>query len=483
MLLIFLEKEKTGGNMLIVNVASEINPYAKTGGLADVTGSMPLFMSDKNTIILFMPLYANVEKDFSPEIYSSFSVEMGFEKKTAVVKKLEPHKNITVFFIGEYNYFERDKIYGDYSDDAERFSFFSKSVLIFLKKEKINPDVIHCHDWQTGILPLFAREDDYFDKSVLCYTIHNIAFQGNFPYEKMFTAGIDTSYFSYDKIEFFGNISFMKAGIIYSDFVNTVSSSYRDETLTSEYGFGMQHVLNHRKFDYYGVVNGIDYKEWDSQKDKNIVKNYSSDDISGKKINKQAIMKEYFPEGNTQRPLFTAVTRLAFQKGIELIIKSIPELALKDCYIIILGSGDENYEKSLENLEKNFRSNFKFIKGYDFSLSHKLYSSSDFFLMPSLFEPCGLSQLISLRYGTIPVVRKTGGLKDTVRDVIIDEKEGNGFVFEKMNITDFNNAIENAVTFYSTDRFEALQKKVMKVDYSWKVTSDEYIKLYTKYRK
>ena len=469
--------------MLIVNVASEINPYAKTGGLADVTGSMPLSMADKNTIILFMPLYKNVEKDFSPEIHSSFSIKMGLEKKTVVIKKLNPHKNVTVYFVGEYNFFERDKIYGDYKDDAERFSFFAKVVLEFIKKQNILPDVIHCHDWQTGLLPLFAKEDSYFDKTVICYTIHNIAFQGNYPYEKMFTAEIDTSYFAYDKIEFFGNISFMKAGIIYSDFVNTVSSSYKDETLTSEYGFGMQHVLNHKKNDYYGVINGIDYKEWDAEKDKYIEKNYSSKTIIDKELNKKSMLKEYFNINKTDKPLFTAITRLSFQKGIGLIIASISEIVSKGCYVIILGSGEEKYEKDLEQLEINYSSNFKFIKGYDFALSHKLYASADFFLMPSLFEPCGLSQLISLRYATLPIVRKTGGLKDTVIDVIEDNKNGNGFVFENMKITDFNKAIDNAIKFYNSAKFENLKKKVMKQDYSWKVTSDEYMKLYLKYKK
>ncbi|MFA5478522.1 MAG: glycogen/starch synthase [Candidatus Muiribacteriota bacterium] len=470
--------------MNIFHLASEVNPYIKTGGLADVVGSLPVSQASirGNKVNILMPLYKKIPENFDVEYFTDFSVDTPYGKKTVIVKTFQHTKNIKVFFIGEYGYYFRDEIYGDYEDNAERFAFFSKSSLELIKKLDIKPDVVHCHDWQTGLTSFYGKKDKFFNNTVFAFTIHNIAYQGLFNYSDLYTMDIDSSYFTQDYLEFYGKGSMLKAGIVFSDFVNTVSPSYRNETLTPEYGFGMDGLLQSVSFKYSGIVNGIDIKEWNAEKDKMIYKKYSADKIDDKEINKKKLFQDMNLKYHSESALFVAVTRLAEQKGIELIINNIKFIAENGHKLIILGSGDKFYEDLLIEFEKKYAENVRVILKYDFELAHKLYAGADFFLMPSKFEPCGLSQLISLLYGTIPVVRKTGGLADTVLDLKTNPEIGTGFVFENFFIDEFQQALDNALTvFKNKNSFKNLKIRAMNQDFTWDNTSKEYLKLYKQY--
>ncbi|MGM0606794.1 MAG: glycogen synthase GlgA [Candidatus Muiribacteriota bacterium] len=471
--------------MNITHICSELNPFIKTGGLADVTGSLPKAQAkSKNEINIIVPLYKDIIENYSLDYYADFPMETPLGLKTVIVKKTKIKRKLTVYFIGEHSYFYRDKIYGDYEDNPQRFAFFSKAALNFLEKYNNIPDVVHCHDWQTGLVSLYARGNNKFKNTVFGYTIHNIAFQGLFDFTDLYSLELNSYYFTPDKLEFFGKGSFLKAGIIYSDFVNTVSPTYRDETFTPEYGFGLQGLLEWKRKDYYGVINGIDKDEWNPLKDNKIFNNYSYLKIAEKEPNKKELLKKVNLPFKKDRALFVSITRLADQKGIDLIINSASNIVKKGHYLIILGSGDTFYEELLKEFEKKFPQNIRVFLRYDFELAHQLYAGGDFFLMPSKFEPCGLSQLISMRYGNIPVVRKTGGLADTVDDWSEKEKKATGFVFRNFDSDSFNYTINRALDVFKKEKdFKSLIKNCMKQNFSWDETAKTYKKLYEKYTK
>ncbi len=468
--------------MKIIHIASEINPFAKTGGLADVVGSLPASISRLgHKVVMFMPLYKQVSEKYSLEFYSDFPLHTSQGIKTVLIKKKVIDKDTTLYFIGEHSYFFRDVIYGDYVDNAERFSFFCRAVLAFIKKEDLSPQVIHCHDWQSALVPLYARQDRYFEKTCFGYTIHNLAYQGVFPYEKIHQISLDPSFFTPDKLEFYGKINFMKAGVIYSDFINTVSPTYRDETLTSKFGWGLEGLLDTRSKDYYGIVNGLDYTEWDPANDPDIFVKYDSLSLRKKEENRKKIMKKSNLLVRPGKALFVAITRLADQKGMDLLVHAVHKIAASGHSFILLGSGEKRYEDMFLHLEKTYKDKVRCYMKYDFAMAHKLYAAGDFFLMPSKFEPCGLSQLISFRYGNIPIVRKTGGLADTVENISENLSSGDGIVFEDYNTKSIDKAIEKAFEVYKSDSFDAIRKRIMLNDFSWERTAKKYISLYERY--
>jgi starch synthase len=453
----------------------------KTGGLADVTGSLPKYLDEGNDIVLIMPLYKAVDEKFSPSYYKDYAFNFD-GVKTVVVKELRIRPKIKIYFIGEHGYFFRDEIYGSYSDNAERFAFFSAFVCFFLEKENIAPDIIHSHDWQAALVALYGRKKEYFNKTVFAFTIHNLAYQGVFPKEKLFKIGLDYSYFTPDTLEFYGNLNFMKAGIIYSDFFNTVSPTYRNETLTPEFGNGLDGLLKAREKDYYGILNGIDYSEWDPARDKALYKNYSLFNMENKLLNKINVLKDLGLSQEKNIPLFVAVTRLAEQKGMDLMAEAVKYIAENGGRFILLGSGEKRYEEMFRSLENKYKNNVRCVLKYDFNFSKKLYAAGDFFLMPSYFEPCGLSQLIALKYGNIPIVRKTGGLADTIFDYDEETNEGNGIVFSG-GFEGFEKALKKAFYIFEKDSLmKKLMKNAMKCDYSWNKTSKEYLTLYKRYK-
>jgi len=469
--------------MKIVHIASEINPFAKTGGLADVVGSLPQALTRLgHKVIMFMPLYKQVSEKYALEFHSDFPLHTSRGIKTVLVKKKAIDKDTTLFFIGEHSYFFRDELYGDYPDNAERFSFFSRGCLEFIKKENILPEIIHCHDWQTALVPLYAKMDRYFERTCFGFTIHNLAYQGVFPYEKIHDISLDPSFFTPDRLEFYGKINFMKAGIIYSDFINTVSPTYRDETLTSEFGWGLEGLLETRKKDYYGIINGLDYTEWDPANDPDLFVKYDSMSIRKKEENRKMMMKRCNLPVRPGKSLFVAITRLAQQKGMDLLVHAVHKIAASGHYFILLGSGERRYEDMFAHLEKTYRDKVRCYLKYDFSLAHKLYAAGDFFIMPSRFEPCGLSQLISFRYGNIPIVRKTGGLADTVNDFTDNYSAGSGVVFEGYNTENIDKAIEKAFDVYKSDSFDSIRKRIMLKDFSWERTARSYIAIYKRYK-
>ncbi|MCM8773685.1 MAG: glycogen synthase [Candidatus Omnitrophica bacterium] len=451
--------------MKVAFCSSEVFPFAKTGGLADVSGALPWALADEGCEIkVFMPLYKNIK----PQILNQY---FGVSK----VGKVE------VIFVRNDNYFLRDALYGtpkgDYPDNLERFSFFNNQVIEIMKKINFNPDIVHCNDWQTAPLIIFLRTKykDVFKNAKLVLTIHNLAYQGIFPQDKFSVLGISGEYFSIQYLEFYGKINLLKGGIVFADMVNTVSPTYAKQIQTQEFGCGLEGVLREKKDRLMGILNAIDYSVWDPSKDKFIYKNYSSRNLDDKYINKNRFQKELGLAEKKNTLLLGMVSRLAEQKGIDILSKGLEKI-LKKYQVIILGLGEKKYHKILQDIEKGNKKSFVLFLKFDEELAHKIYASCDCFLLPSRFEPCGLSQMISYRYATVPIVHHTGGLADTVVDY---SDKGGGFVFKNYSEIDLINTIDRAKeVFDRKDEWLKLLKKITKYNFSWKRTAKEYINMY-----
>lgn len=477
-------------NLRVLFISSEVYPFAKTGGLADVAGSLPqALIKFGYEVAISLPLYKIIPGKFSLEKLVEIEVAVGEEiKKGYLCKSLLGE--IPVFLIAQEEYFNRENLYGDengdYPDNLERFSFFCRAALAGIKRIKWEPEIIHCNDWQTALIPLYLKalysQDDFFKKTGSLFTIHNLAYQGIFPREKLKLTGLGEEFFVPDKLEFYGKINVMKAGLIYSDLVNTVSPTYSQEIQTPEYGFGLDGVLRERKNVLYGILNGIDYQVWDPSKDEQLIQNYSLENPEGKKDNKKALQKENnLPCEDVL--LVGLISRLADQKGLDLVAGAIEEMMQLPLQFILLGTGDKHYHKIFDRLGKKFPRQTGIHLCFDPSMARRIYAGADVFLMPSRYEPCGLGQMISLRYGTIPVVRKTGGLADTVREFNPLTEEGNGFLFESYSSSEMLAAIKRALGLYiEKDKWGRLIRNAMKEDFSWDRSAKEYAKLYQKIR-
>lgn len=453
----------------VLLVASEVVGFAKTGGLADVAGSLPIALEELGVDIrVIMPKYASVK---------------------VKADKAKIGKNIPIYFVHNDNYFNRKELYGDkfgdYQDNLERFAFFSKEVLERCKKEGFAPDVINCNDWQTALIPVYLntiyKYDPFFSKTRVLFTIHNLAYQGIFSKNEFPRIGLDWALFSIDYFEFYDKVNLMKAGIVYSDAISTVSPTYAKEILTKEFGCGLEGVLTTRENALHGILNGIDYLLWNPRTDTKIFKKYSAENPDEKIVNKELLQKETGLKIDRDIPMIGMISRLADQKGLDLLAKIIDDLLNLKVQFILLGTGDNKYHVLFEKMARAHPKNTSVNLKFDATLAEKIYAGSDIFLIPSRYEPCGLGQMISFKYGAIPVVRQTGGLKDSVREFIQVTGEGNGFTFEEYKPDDFFAAIKRALSIYKNKAvWTELVKKVMGLDFSWNASAREYVKLYGK---
>jgi len=476
----------------ILVVSSEVVPFAKTGGLADVAGSLPKALAvvgnDNmgNDVRVAMPCYRQIEAGL---YRMDFPVPFKDRFETAIIRESTiesqyqgERKNIPVYLVDNHHYFYRDRMYM-FEDEAERFAFFSRAVLEMLPKLEWQPDVIHCNDWQSGPIPLFLkthyRQDPFYSRIATVFTVHNLQYQGNFPKDVLRVLGLGEEFFHPERLEFYGSVSFMKAGIIYSDVVNTVSRTYAAEIQRPELGERMDGLLRKRSKDLYGIVNGINYHEFNPKTDPRIHRNYDSNSVANKKENKFALQKEMgLPVKDV--PLISLISRLVDQKGLDLISDIIDEMMSEELQFVVLGSGDKHYENIFENIRSRYPDKMGLYLGFNSILAQRIYAGSDMFLMPSRFEPCGLGQLISLRYGTIPIVRFTGGLADTVNDYNQDTGSGNGFGFYEYSGKELLNTIKRAIQLYreKPGQWESLVRNAMELDFSWARSGVEYLQLY-----
>ncbi len=468
--------------MKIGIVASEAVPYVKTGGLADVTGTLfKVFGKTGNESYLFLPFYKTVKNVENLKEAGEIFVKIGSQtvKGNIFTSKTE---NGTVIFIEQDYYFGRDELYGtkegDYPDNGERFGFFDFAVLEAIKKLNLDLDVIHANDWQTGLIPLLIRDRGM--KIGTLFTIHNLGYQGNFEQGIIDVLHIDRKYFTMEGFEFYGDVSFLKSGIVFSDYISTVSPSYAKEIMTPEYGMGMDGILRARKDRLVGILNGIDYDVWNPESDSLIYAKYSVNNLFGKKENKRKLSEEIelLTEG---KPLFGMVSRLAGQKGVDILAEALNKFLMDDVRVVILGTGEKKLEEKLTELQNEFPDKIRSLIKFDNTLAHKIYAASDFFIMPSKYEPCGLGQLIALKYGSVPIVRATGGLKDTVDNYNEYTHCGNGFSFEEYSATELLETLKRARSIYTDEKIYGTIRQIgMMCDFSWDRSAMEYIKLFEK---
>lgn len=478
----------TDKKLKILFVSAEVSPYAKTGGLADVAGSFPKALSAAgNDVRVVMPKYKSIKS--SMNYVADFSVQIDNLKETCIVRDTdmkykdgEKTKSLPVYFIDSYRYYDRDGIYC-HCDDGERFIFFCKAVLEMLPKINFQPDVIHCNDWHTGpicmLLEEHYRKQSFYNNISTIFTIHNLEYQGNFSPDILRFFNLGNDFYNPEKTEFYGQFSFMKAGIVYSDIINTVSEMYAKEIQTPQYGEKMEGLLAKRAHDLFGIVNGISYEQFNPETDEWIVKNYGAATYKDKKENKHAIQKEMgLPLKDI--PLIGIISRLSGQKGLNLIIEQIDNIMKNEVQFVLLGTGDEYYENEFRNIESRYPDKVAVYLGFNATLAQRIYAGADMFLMPSRFEPCGLGQIISLRYGTIPIVRATGGLAETVVDYDADKINGNGFSFSEFSSEEMLKAVERALNLYNNDTqaWEDLVVKALQLDYSWNKPAKKYMDLY-----
>jgi starch synthase len=476
--------------MKILIATPEAVPYVKTGGLADVTGALlKEFRSKNGDASLVLPLYRAVRDKFSPvRTGKSFRIKMGGSYLSGEVWVSDAETTPYAYFIGCDELYGRSELYGtadgDYPDNALRFSFFSRAVLETCAAMNINPDVIHCNDWQTGMVPLYLRtiyrDWENFKGTATLFTIHNLGYQGLFPASDIRYTGLEWDYFTPERLEFFGKLNYMKAGLLYSDLINTVSMTYAKEVLEKENGFGLDGVLRMRKEALFGVLNGIDYGDWDPSNDGLLPLQYSEGDLREKARCKRVLEKEAGLD-RAGAPLFGFVGRFSSQKGLDLLAESMDELVSCGANLVVLGRGEDYYQDLLMKASGRHPGKVFLRTGFEDNLAHLIYAGSDFFLMPSRYEPCGLGQLIALRYGSVPVARKTGGLADTVADYDHLLSKGTGFLFSDFTPSGFMNAVKRALcVFCDKGRMRKIISEAMKADFSWRKSAEQYVELYKK---
>ncbi len=487
--------------MKIAICSSEVYPFAKTGGLADVAGALPKALSKLGVeTCVVMPLYKAVDraKWGLKKTGKTAQAKMdGRDVEAAIWEAALPGASETgpsapaaarAFFAEVPKYYDRDVLYGtpkgDLPDNAERFIYFSKIIPEVLKAVDFQPDVIHANDWQTGLTALYLKtlyaDDPFFRDAGTLFTVHNIGYQGKFWALDWHLVGLGPEYFNPEGLEFYGDINCLKGGLVYSDIINTVSKTYSKEIQTPEFGYGLEGVLRKRAADLYGIVNGIDYDEWNPETDKDLYRNYGNGDLRGKQANKKALKDELGLAAGT-KPLFGIISRLADQKGLDLIAGAIDDMMAMNLQVVVLGTGEEKYHKLLTDVAKKRPKSISVNLAFNARLADRIYAASDVFMMPSRYEPCGLGQLISLRYGTIPLVRKTGGLADTVKNYNPKTGGGNGFVFTDYSPKAFLKAVKATLSAYDDKTgWKNLVLAAMKEDNSWDKSAREYVKLYGK---
>ncbi len=471
--------------MDILFVTSELVPFVKAGGLADVSAALPKALEILgHKIRVIIPKYSQIDtQQFSIKPICIRYPVPDFSYEAEIEQTTYPSSEIIVYFVKCDYFYYREDIYGNYEDDAERSIFFCKSVLEFLKYIDWTPEIIHCNDWQTALIPALLKnlynKEQIYKKIRTLFTIHNLAYQGIFPKEKFTKTGLRKRLYTSKGLEFWGKLNLMKAGILFADVLNTVSVKYASEIQTKDFGFGLEEFLVNRKEYLFGIMNGIDYEIWDPRIDHYIWQNYDQDSLEKKQFNKLALQKESnLPQIDV--PLIGIISRLVDQKGFDLIEEIIDELMQLDLQFIILGTGLNKYHELFTEISEKFPEKAATFLKFDEMLAHKIEAGSDFFLMPSYYEPCGLNQLISLRYGSIPIVHHTGGLANSIIDIARDEeKEGIGFVFYEYESQELLKTIKKALNLYN-DTYQRLiiMKRGMQKQFSWEISAKKYEQLY-----
>jgi len=476
--------------MRVLLATSEVAPFSKTGGLADVTGKLPLELARLGVEIkIVTPLHRSVRdgKFGLEKLKESVKVKMGSHafRNTVFRKTIAP--GLSVYFIRHDPFYDRGQLYGtskgDYPDNAERYIFLNRAALSLCEQIGFTPDIIHCHDWQTGLIPAALKSPQgnhpSFRHTRSVFTIHNLAYQGAFSPEYLPLSGLPQEFYSMEGMEFYGRMNFLKSGIVYADKVTTVSPRYAEEILSPEFGYGLDGVLRSRKDGVTGILNGVDYSDWDPKTDPHIAARFMPGDLTGKTACKQDAAKIFGLTGSRDTPLIGMITRLADQKGLDLMVEAVDGIIAEGASLMVLGRGDEKYERLLLGIARRHPGRIGVKIAFDPVLSHKIEAGADLFLMPSLYEPCGLNQMYSLKYGTIPIVRATGGLDDTVQHFDRLSGEGTGFKFAEYCSSALLEAVREAVSVYADKNpWSRLIRNAMQADFSWRKTAPAYIRLY-----
>jgi len=472
-------------------LSPEVVPFAKTGGLADVAGSLPGALKKLGVDVrVGLPYYRVVKEGRFPTtlLVRGLEAPLGEEKLTASVLETQTEDRIPVYFFEREDLFDRPNLYGtpagDYYDNLERFAFFSHAALLLAKEIDFDFDVVHCHDWQTGLVPVYLKtlfkKDPFFKGTASLFTIHNIGYQGLFPKEKLVTCGLPLEEFHPEGLEYWEKISLLKGGIVYSDAITTVSPKYSEEIQTPGFGMGMEGILKKRSKDLYGILNGADYFVWDPARDSHLKAHYSPEKMAGKERCKEALLREMGLDSSLQnKPLLGMVSRLDAQKGLDLLVEILDDLLALDVGLAVLGSGEEHIQQGIQKAAERYPGRVGLFIGFNEPLAHRIMAGVDIFLIPSRYEPCGLTQMYALKYGTVPVVRATGGLDDTI--VTFDAKniKGNGFKFRPYKAKAFFAAIQRALRlFEDSDSWKRLIVNGMKQDFSWDRSAQSYLRIY-----
>ena len=484
--------------MNIVWATSEAAPYAKTGGLADVSYSLPYALAENgHNVSVFMPYYPQVMGDRCADtelVYELLGVPFGEgSEQWARIRRHKVNENLSFYFIEHDQFYDRPKLYdwggSEYTDNAERFIFLSRAIMQAVLALDIKVDVLHANDWHTALCNVYVKSHLYnsysnFSDTKSIMTIHNIGYQGVFNKSNLYWTGLGWDYFNFQCLEFFDQLNFLKAGVLSSDMVTTVSPTYAEEILSREYGFNLQNALQHRAVQgkLRGIINGIDTQEWNPEIDNLLPHNYSHEDLSGKALCKEELQREFGLEERADVPVYGVVSRLADQKGLDVFIESIDEMLREDnVQFVVVGSGEKWQEDALANYARMYPGKFGAFIGYNNKLAHLVEAGSDFFVMPSRYEPCGLNQMYSMKYGTVPIVRSTGGLEDTVSNYSASNlNNATGFKFYDLYAAALRDTMRWAASIYKYDKpaLEQLIINGMTTDFSWHSTAVEYEELY-----
>ncbi len=477
--------------MRILFVASEGLPFSKTGGLADVVEALPkALIAHGHDVAVVLPRYRNTQ--VKNVIIKSLTIPMGTTLRFPAIADGGRQGGVQYFFVDDPEYFDREQLYGvggrDYPDNAERFAEFARTA-IELSKQLWLPDVIHCHDWQSALVPVLLRTvyapDPQLSAMAVVFTIHNMGYHGLFAREVLARIGLPDSLFQMSAMEFFGHVNYLKGGLVFSDYLTTVSRKYAEEIQTTEYGHGLDGVMRARADRLVGILNGVDYSIWNPEVDTLIAARYSASDLSGKEVCKRDLLAQFqLPEQSQGRPLVGIVSRFADQKGFDLLAEVADALMQEDMAIVALGAGEAKHERMFRELSQQFPDRLAVKIAYDNTLAHKIEAGADIFLMPSRYEHCGLNQIYSLRYGTVPVVRATGGLDDTIEPFNPTSRRGTGFKFVEYTGSALLAALREALAIYADkSAWRRLQTNGMAKDFSWNASAAEYARLYDAARK
>ncbi len=473
--------------MKILFVASECVPFSKTGGLADVVGALPKVLAARgHEVSVVLPRYRKTPA--GPVLLRNLTIPVGEEMHFPDIQDGRAQEGVRYFFVDYPPYFDRDGLYvdggADYPDNAQRFALFARAALELMKRTGV-PELIHCHDWQSALVPVLLKSQHAKDPALarvpVVFTVHNLGYQGLFPRETMAALGLPSSLFTMEGLEFYGQVNFLKGGLVFADFVTTVSRKYAQEIQTEEYGHGLDGVIRRRAATVTGIVNGVDYSEWSPDTDKFLAANYSVDKLDGKRACKKDLLEQFrLPAGDLKKPLVGIVSRFATQKGFDLIAEVADELMENDLKVVALGTGEPEFEKLFRELAERFPKKFAVRIAYDNALAHKIEGGSDIFLMPSRYEPCGLNQIYSLKYGTVPVVRATGGLDDTIEPFDSRTGRGTGFKFAEYAGEALLDCLEQALHVYgrNPEAWRRLMENGMRKDFSWSASAADYERLY-----